>query len=420
MKTTTRILSVLFTTLCASLSAAPVGGCASSAEDTCSALRGALKRCGMPTATLDCGRIDRTAQEALLARLGSKGCQGVSDTDPSAVDPRLCAIGNWPCPSSPTPEPGTRVPVYPVVFVSGIDGSPAFDWNPGILEALKRAKVQTAHVSVLPWATTEERAADLWLSLESLKARTGAKKFNLICYAVGGLDCRYLVSPNGLMKNRAADLKIVQSAIASISTIATPHRGTRVAEAALSAVRSGTASDLLSSLVGALADGTAKVPEDAAIVSTLEGLTLSATFTLNQTLRDAEGIYYQSWAGVSHVLGKTSDASEEAIRAACINNEGALSFERHKGTRDSMNELLWFSSPFGGTSLNAEGTPVQSPADGMVSVESAKWGTFRGCLPADHYDVIGQIGHSTRDPMTGFDAPRFYRTLASDLAERSF
>jgi triacylglycerol lipase len=54
----------------------------------------------------------------------------------------------------------------------------------------------------------------------------------------------------------------------------------------------------------------------------------------------------------------------------------------------------------------------------MVSVESAKWGSFRGCIPADHYDVIGQIGHFTRDVRTGFDPIDFYRWVASDLAEQ--
>ena len=83
-----------------------------------------------------------------------------------------------------------------------------------------------------------------------------------------------------------------------------------------------------------------------------------------------------------------------------------------------MNELLWVTAPFGSTSRDDKGAIVLSPSDGMVSVESAKWGEFRGCLPADHYDVIGQIGHTTRDGRTGFDAPLFYRYVASSLAEK--
>ena len=56
----------------------------------------------------------------------------------------------------------------------------------------------------------------------------------------------------------------------------------------------------------------------------------------------------------------------------------------------------------------------------MVSVDSAKWGNFRGCIPADHYDVIGQMARISADPVTGFDAPRFYEWVISDLAERGY
>ncbi len=397
-------------------------GCASSNEDSCGQLRSALKKCGMPVVELDCGRIDRTSQEGLLSRLGKQGCQGVSDADAdgNAVDPRLCALARWSCPDSPTPTPAQAVTKYPVVFVSGIDGSPAFDWNPRILEAVKKSGSSAHHVGVLPWATTRERGADLWASLETLRQRLDGKKLNLVCYAVGGLDCRYVASPGGLMKGNAKGFAAVQSTIASVTTISTPHRGTRVAEAALSALKSGTANELLQTLVGAGIEGTLAIPDDAALGRTLEGLTLAAALKLNAELTDGEGIEYQSWAGVSHVLGKTSTASEESIRAHCTDTEGSLLFQRHKDTRDAMSELLWITTPFGGTSLNDNGAVVQSPTDGMVSVESAKWGTFRGCIPADHYDVIGQIGHTTRDPLTGFDAPRFYRYLAGDLATRGF
>jgi hypothetical protein len=28
-----------------------------------------------------------------------------------------------------------------------------------------------------------------------------------------------------------------------------------------------------------------------------------------------------------------------------------------------------------------------------VTVQSARWGTFIGCVPADHFDEVGQIAH---------------------------
>jgi triacylglycerol lipase len=64
------------------------------------------------------------------------------------------------------------------------------------------------------------------------------------------------------------------------------------------------------------------------------------------------------------------------------------------------------------------GVRMIDPADGLVAVSSARFGLFRGCLPADHYDLVGRLADRGPDPVTGFDAARFYAALALDLAER--
>ena len=408
------------TMTCAAITLLLLSACTSD-KNVCAGLREDLRRCGLPVESLDCSRIDPAAEDALAGRIDTRGCNGVAQDDSDAVDPRLCALAGWPCPVSPTPPPGDEKPRYPIVFVGGIDGTPVFDWNPRILAALERDSAIVAHhVQVTPWATTAERGADLWSSLSALRAhaRSGGTKLNLICYAVGGIDCRFVASPNGLFKGDAAGYEEVLATVASITTISTPHRGTRVAEAALSALQSGAAADVLQTLLGSSAPS--NVSEDAALTQTLQGLTLEALQSFNREIIDGPGIAYQSWAGVSHVLGRSSAASETSIREHCTSKDGALIFLRHKDTRDAMNEALWVTAPFASTSRDDQGLVVASPSDGMVSVESAKWGEFRGCLPADHYDVIGQIGHSARDGMTGFDSPLFFRYVASDLAVRGF
>ena len=58
-----------------------------------------------------------------------------------------------------------------------------------------------------------------------------------------------------------------------------------------------------------------------------------------------------------------------------------------------------------------------SPApanDGMVAVYSAKWGTFLGCIPADHWDEQCQSGSQS------FDCLGFYRDLAGWLFTEGF
>ena len=58
-----------------------------------------------------------------------------------------------------------------------------------------------------------------------------------------------------------------------------------------------------------------------------------------------------------------------------------------------------------------------SPNDGMVTVDSAKWGTFMGWIPADHLGVVGQPKQG-RHPFTGFDHVEFYRKMASSLDDQ--
>jgi triacylglycerol lipase len=86
----------------------------------------------------------------------------------------------------------------------------------------------------------------------------------------------------------------------------------------------------------------------------------------------------------------------------------------HEGTRDLMDPLL-----AGGAALVAHGTELR-PNDGVSTVESARWGRFRGCIPADHLDQVGQINDEGPDRRTGFDYLRFYRNIAFELAEMGY
>ena len=396
----------------------PVLAC-TTRENACSELRSDLKKCGLSATSLDCNTVDTSTLEAMVSSFTEQGCDGAAknESQSSDVDPRLCKAAGWACPDSPTPAPSTTRPQYPIVLVSGIDESAIFDWNPRIANSLNKAFGDGAayHVKVKGWSTTPDRAADLWDSLTALQDNLASPKINLVCYAVGGLDCRYLVSPHGLFESDKASLAKVTSLVASITTISTPHRGTRVADAALAALSSGTAADIIGALAGS-SDASA-LPSGGALQTTLQGLTMDASLPFNQKITDADGVFYQSFAGVSHVLGKSSAASDASIAQYCAAENGNLLYYRHPGDNDSLNEVLWVTAPWSSTSRGDDGSVVASPSDGMVSVASAKWGHFRGCIPADHYDVIGQIGHTTRDGESGFDAPLFYQWVASGLAE---
>jgi triacylglycerol lipase len=50
-------------------------------------------------------------------------------------------------------------------------------------------------------------------------------------------------------------------------------------------------------------------------------------------------------------------------------------------------------------------------SDGLVPVESAKWGRFRGCVAADHLSEVGQPVGLT----AGFDHLAFFGAIAAFL-----
>lgn len=358
----------------------------SSDRDTCADVAKRLKSCGVDVSS-DLVCADRAATDAIAARLDERGCDGIATDESGKLDPRVCDLGGFACPDPPTPTPSGAAPKHSIVFVSGIDATPIFDWNPHVIATLRAHGIDARHAKLSAWASTGDRAADLWAAIEALDGPV-----NLVCYAVGGIDCRFLASPRGLFADDRATYARVKAKIASITTVATPHRGTRVADAALAALESGAANDILSAFAGSVP------PSDGVLAKTLDALTVESMADFDDRVPDADGIVYQSYAGVSHVLGKGTDAKAESVCGT---------YFHHPGTRDRMNDLLLVTAPFAG-----------APSDGMVSVASAQHGEFKGCIPADHYDVIGQIGHVARDPSTGFSDVSFYERVASDLAER--
>lgn len=58
----------------------------------------------------------------------------------------------------------------------------------------------------------------------------------------------------------------------------------------------------------------------------------------------------------------------------------------------------------------------EGPNDGIVSVQSAKWGTYVSTLPADHYALTDRH----RSSNARFNAKRFYLSIADMLYHRGF
>ncbi|KAJ5730968.1 uncharacterized protein N7483_005476 [Penicillium malachiteum] len=118
-------------------------------------------------------------------------------------------------------------PKNPVVLAHGLLGFdelrlagpylPSVQYWRGIKEALSAQGIEVITAKVPPSSSIEQRAEELAREIE-VGAR--GKDVNIIAHSMGGLDSRYMISR----------LKQDKFKVLSLTTIATPHRGSAVAD----------------------------------------------------------------------------------------------------------------------------------------------------------------------------------------------
>jgi len=189
-----------------------------------------------------------------------------------------------------------------------------------------------------------------------------------------------------------------QDRVASVITIATPHHGTKVANVAMAAPEGvlNPMGQFLAFLIGArdAPGGSEDVegvwePELADAVTTLstEG---AAAFNAENPL--PEGVPFYSVAAYSNL---------QPPPAICDAAMWTLS-----NRRDALDPLLL------GPAAVVSGLSF-TQNDGLVSTESAVFGELLACIPADHFDEIGQIADFTPGLLSGFDHFEFYHDLVA-------
>jgi len=107
--------------------------------------------------------------------------------------------------------------LYDFSFVSD-----RFHYFRGIASHLKKHGFEVYHTSVSFAAGVETRAKDLRKEILKVLEKTGSKKVHIIAHSMGGLDARWMIVHEEM-----------EDRIASLTTIATPHWGTSVADFAL-------------------------------------------------------------------------------------------------------------------------------------------------------------------------------------------
>jgi triacylglycerol lipase len=256
------------------------------------------------------------------------------------------------------PARSSLVPRYPVVFCHGMLAMTTLrmrlpeDLNcfSPLREFLRERGFRVLFPQVAPTSGIVARAGQLREQIQ----RWTEEPLNIIAHSMGGLDARYLITRLGMADR-----------VRSLTTIATPHRGTHLADWVLANFRNRVPLLLAMEAMGVNVDG-------------FRDCRPSACCAFNAATPDMPGVRYFSYAG-------------------------SVPFARVTPVLRRAWNLL---------------STVEGPNDGMVSLESARWGEHLGVLHADHFAqtpdrVFVRLGED-------FDALGFYFRLLEDLARRGF
>lgn len=259
----------------------------------------------------------------------------------------------------------TRFPILLVHGWTGFSNIGPLDYFFGVPGTLRDRGYPVAVAVLDPYNSVEVRSAELARQIDEALLSFRSRKLNIIAHSQGGLDARRAVSTLGYGDR-----------VAALVTVATPHRGTPMADVALGYVP-GPAQEAMNFLLNLLGATGGHESDAEASFHSLSRRYVNEEF--NPQNPDDPRVRYLSYAGKCCPLG--------------IGCEDACDVE-----------IAWAQPIIAGFS---------GDNDGMVPVESAPWGEFRGVLPADHFDEVGQVAGIT-NPY--FDQKDFYLGVARDLA----
>lgn len=265
---------------------------------------------------------------------------------------------------------------YPVLMLHGVgfrDLKWPLYWG-RIPAALSEMGVELFYGQQDSWARVETNAKTVRARIRQILDETGAEKVNIIAHSKGGLEARMAASSLG-----------IGAQIASITTIGTPHRGSKTIDRLLKAPDSlfNIAAFAVNNWIGLIGD---TKPDFFAVC---RDFSTAYAEQFNRENPDVPGVWYQSFAGVM------------------------------KTPLSDIN----LSTASGIVKL------IEGDNDGLVSVESARWGekctllTGRTNRGVSHYDEID----FRRAPLSAgsggdgvADICDVYRQIVSDLAARGF
>jgi triacylglycerol lipase len=313
------------------------------------------------------------------------GCAGSHDADGSAAG------------SSDLTEGEEHFPIvlahgfFGFKNFAGVDFLTYFFGVEADLKAHGESQVFTPEVD--PFNDSTTRGAQLEARILDILKQTGAKKVNIIGHSQGGLDAR-------VVAHNRPDI------VASVTTIGSPHSGSHLADVVMAPasipIVGPVSSEVIDSLVRVIgAPLWDQLGHDSSVVRSIAQTTTAGMRDFNQHFTDSPGVRYFSIAGRT-ALSDGGDACKVASAPTFI--------ARANPIVDTTDLLLTVPE------LVTAGLPLaDEPNDGFIRVSEAQHGTFLGCIPADHFDEIGQLVGDPAGLGNDWNYLEFYRGLVAEL-----
>ncbi|PBP25470.1 triacylglycerol lipase [Diplocarpon rosae] len=285
-------------------------------------------------------------------------------------DPRINDLGRAIEDDFATIRANYETPKNPIVLAHGLLGFdelrlagsllPGVHYWRGITEAMRANGMEVITASVPASGSIEERALKLG---QDIASKANGKSVNIIAHSMGGLDARYMISR----------LQPDNVNVLSLTTVASPHRGSSFADFVFQEI------------------GPSYIPH---------------FYKLFERVGMGTGAFKQL----------TKKYMQEEFNPRTPDARGVQYFSYGA----TVNPSIW--SAFRQPQRIVQ--RMEGPNDGLVSVESAKWGTYKGTLvDVSHLDLINwtnrlrwvvwQVAGNERK----FNAIAFYLDIADMLAK---
>jgi triacylglycerol lipase len=220
--------------------------------------------------------------------------------------------------------------------------------------------------NIVPFSTISVRAEQWADRITQLKQKYGYEKLNVIAHSMGGLDMRYAI----------ARLRMAES-VASLTTIATPHKGTSLADIVL------TAPELLKDKLNELMNWLGE--------SILPGSKSNAAAAVEQLTPD-------------YVQNEFNPNNPDQPGVAYFSLTAAVG----KGTKEPLNPIYRLQNQL---IYQREGMN-----DAFVTINSGLWGEHLGTKPVSHLEQIDIQVSKERKPLV----EEMWMEIVNNLKEKGF